>query len=234
MIAIIGGTSLLDTASFAGWPDVTVSTRFGTTQLKRSRNTVFLQRHGDPCLPPHRINHRANVAALKELGVQKVLAINSVGSLKAAIKPGTLVIPDDFICPWHIETFFDDEARFMVPAMDEMFARDVFRVCTMHTRSVRMGGTYVQTMGPRLETRAEIKMLKRFGDIVGMTLASEATLAMELELPYASICSVDNYCHGIHATPLTIDEIMANVLNNVRKIESILATFIDRNAAWIS
>ncbi len=92
-----------------------------------------------------------------------------------------------------------------------------------------MGGTYVQTIGPRLETRAEIKMLKRFGDIVGMTLASEATLAMELELPYASICSVDNYCHGIHKTPLTMDEIFQNVANNARTIENILNTFIDRN-----
>ena len=121
------------------------------------------------------------------------------------------MIPDDFICPWHVETFFDDEARFMVPVMDEVFARDILRICTMHTRSVRMGGIYVQTIGPRLETRAEIKMLKRFGDIVGMTLASEATLAMELEMPYASICSVDNYCHGIHTVPLTMDEILANV-----------------------
>jgi 5'-methylthioadenosine phosphorylase len=231
MIAIIGGTSLLDAASFAGWPDVAISTRFGAAQLKRSKNTVFLQRHGAPCLPPHRINHKANIAALKELGAQKVLAINSVGSLKAAIKPGTLVIPDDFICPWHIETFFDDEARFMVPAMDEMFARDIFGICTMHTRSVRMGGTYVQTIGPRLETRAEVKMLKRFGDIVGMTLASEATLAMELELPYASICSVDNYCNGILKTPLTMDEIFANIAKNARIIENILNAFIDRNAA---
>ena len=92
-----------------------------------------------------------------------------------------------------------------------------------------MGGIYVQTTGPRLETRAEIKMLKRFGDIVGMTLASEATLALELEVPYASICSIDNYCHGIQATPLTMDRIFENVTKNLRTIESILNTFIERN-----
>ena len=231
MIAIIGGTSLLDTASFTGWPDATVPTRFGSVALKRSDNAVFLQRHGNPCVPPHRIVHKANITVLKELGVRRILAINSVGSLKKAIKPGTLVVPDDFICPWHIETFFDEEARYTVPVMDEAFAGDVFSICRTHTRSVRLGGTYVQTTGPRLETRAEIRMLKRFGDIVGMTLASEAALALELELPYASVCSVDNYCHGIREIPLTMDEIFANVAKNARMIERILTTFLNRNAA---
>lgn len=229
MFAIIGGTSLLNTAVFTGWCDGTVSTQFGNVAVKISGNGVFLQRHGDPCLPPHRIDHRANVAALKDLGAQKILAVNSVGSLKIGIKPGTLIIPDDFLCPWHVETFFDDAARFMIPSMDGVFAREIFEICAAHTRSVQMGGTYVQTIGPRLETRAEIRMLKQFGDIVGMTLASEATLAMEMELLYASICSVDNYCHGIGKTPLTMDEIVENVANNARTIEYILNTFIDRN-----
>lgn len=231
MIAIVGGTSLLETAIFGRWRDRTVGTRFGEAAVKTAGNAVFLQRHGTPFLPPHRINHRANMTALKDLGARKILAINSVGSLKTVIKPGSLIVPDDFICPWHVETFFDDEARFMIPAMDETFAREVFGICTLHTGSVRMGGTYIQTIGPRLETRAEINMLKRFGDIVGMTLVSEATLAMELELPYASICSVDNYCHGILKTPLTIDEIFANAAKNKRTIEDILNTFIDRNTA---
>ncbi len=231
MFAIIGGTSLLDTAVFTEWCDGTVTTQFGNVAVKTSGNGAFLQRHGNPCLPPHRIGHRANIAALKDLGVQKILAINSVGSLKITIKPGTLIVPDDFICPWHVETFFDDTARFMIPSMDETFAREIFEICAAHTRSVRMGGTYIQTIGPRLETRAEIRMLKQFGDIVGMTLASEATLAMELELPYASICSVDNYCHGISKTPLTMDEILENIANNARTIENILNTFIDRNTA---
>jgi 5'-methylthioadenosine phosphorylase len=117
----------------------------------------------------------------------------------------------------------------MVPEMDRVFAREIFELCSLHTRSVRMGGTYVQTIGPRLETRAEIKILKRFGDIVGMTLASEATLAMELNIPYASICSVDNYCHGISRTQLTMEELVTNVSKNVRTIENILTAFIGRN-----
>ncbi len=213
---------------FSGWPDKKVKTPYGTVTVRKGDGVLFLQRHGDPPRPPHRIPHQANIAALKKLGARKILAINSVGSLKLSIKPGTLVIPDDFASPWHIETFFDDEMRFMIPAMDEVFAREVFAICRKQTKAVRMGGTYIQTIGPRLETRAEITMLKRFGDIVGMTLASEATLAIECALPYASICSIDNYCHGITKVPLTMDEIHANVSKNVKTIEDILNAFITR------
>lgn len=228
MLAILGGTSLLECRIFSGWPEKKVKTPYGTVTVRKGDGVLFLQRHGDPPRPPHRISHQANIAALRELGAGKILAINSVGSLKLSIKPGTLVVPDDFASPWHIETFFDDEMRFMIPAMDEAFAREVFAVCRERTKSIRMGGTYIQTIGPRLETRAEITMLKRFGDIVGMTLASEATLAIEYALPYASICSIDNYCHGITKVPLTMDEIHTNVSRNVKTIEDILDTFITR------
>lgn len=226
MLALLGGTSLLASPVFSRWPDKTITTPFGTVTVKTAEAAVFLQRHGNPCLPPHRIPHRANIWALKELGATKILAVNSVGSLKPSIRPGTLVIPDDFASPWHTETFFDDEMRFMVPVMDEEFAREVYGVCRRHTKTVRMGGTYIQTIGPRLETRAEINMLKRFGDIVGMTLASEATLAIESCLPYASICSIDNYCHGIMKVPLTMDEIYENVARNLKTIQDILNAFI--------
>lgn len=219
---------MLECRIFSGWPDKKVKTPYGTVAVKKGDGVVFLQRHGSPGVPPHRISHRANIAALKKLGARKVLAVNSVGSLKASLKPGTLVVPDDFASPWHIETFFDDEMRFMIPAMDEAFAREVFAACRKQTKAVRMGGTYIQTIGPRLETRAEITMLKHFGDVVGMTLASEATLAMEAGLPYASICSIDNYCHGILKVPLTMDEIYANVAKNLRTIEAILAGFVAR------
>jgi 5'-methylthioadenosine phosphorylase len=196
--------------------------------VKKGNGVVFLQRHGSPPMPPHRIGHRANIAALKELGVHKIVAVNSVGSLKLSLEPGTLLVPDDFVSPWHVETFFDDEMRFMIPVMDGNFAHEVFVACREHTMAVRMGGTYVETIGPRLETKAEINVLKGFGDIVGMTLASEATLAMEMDLPYASICSIDNYCHGIVEVPLTMDEIRANVSRNLSTIETVLNSLITR------
>lgn len=228
MQAIIGGTSLLGSEIFSGWADKKVKTTFGTAAVKIKGQSLFLQRHGDPPLPPHRIDHRANIAALKKLGAERILAVNSVGSLKAAIKPGSLVIPDDFICPWHIPTFHDDDMNFLVPSMDERLAREVFKLCKIHTKAVRMGAVYIQTIGPRLETKAEIRMLRRFGDIIGMTLASEATLAIEQGIPYASICSIDNYCNGIAKVPLTMDEIHANVSRNAETIGNILDHFITK------
>lgn len=228
MQAIIGGTSLLKSNIFYGWSDKKVRGPFGTVNLKVKGESIFLQRHGDPPIPPHRIDHRANIGALKKLGVKRIIAVNSVGSLKVAIRPGSLLIPDDFFSPWQIPTFFDNETRYIVPFMDGTLAGDLFKICREHTRSVRMGGIYVQTIGPRLETRAEIAALKRFGDIVGMTLASEATLAIEGAIPFASICSIDNYCNGIAKVPLTMDEIYANVSKNASTIEDILETIVKR------
>lgn len=228
MQAIIGGTSLFGSRIFSGWSDKKVKTPFGTVAVKAKGKTVFLQRHGSPPLPPHRIDHRANIAALKKLGVEKILAVNSVGSLKTAIKPGSLAIPGDFISPWHIPTFHDDDMRFLIPSMDEDLAGKVFKICREHTKAVRMGVVYVQTLGPRLETKAEINMLRRFGDIIGMTLASEATLAIEQAIPYASICSIDNYCNGIAKVPLTMDKIFENVSKNAKTIEDILDHFITK------
>jgi 5'-methylthioadenosine phosphorylase len=219
MIAIIGGTSVLDTGLFRSWPQKRVETPYGPVALKEQGKVVFLQRHGEPAVPPHRINHRANIWALKRLGTERIIAINSVGSLKISIRPGAFLIPDDFISIWQIATFFDDTMRFMIPKMDQGLAQELGRNCTKLNIAVRLGGTYVQTMGPRLETRAEIRMLERFGDVVGMTMASEATLSMEQEIPYVSLCSVDNYCNGIVEVPLTLADIQRNVALNVKRLE---------------
>jgi 5'-methylthioadenosine phosphorylase len=159
---------------------------------------------------------------MKHLGVHEIVAINSVGSLKLVIKPGTFLIPDDFLSIWHIPTFFNDEMQFTVPRMDLDRATHLYRHCKALKIPARKGGVYIQTRGPRLETKAEINMLKKFGDIVGMTMASEVTLCLEYGIPYASVCSVDNYCHGIAKKPLTMDEIQRNVRKNLQHIERLI------------
>ena len=222
MIAFIGGTSLIDSTIFRSWSQKKVKTPYGVVTLQKEQNSIFLQRHGNPPLPPHRINHKPNVWAMKHLGVQKIVAINSVGSLKLTIKPGTFVIPNDFLSIWHIPTFFDDEMRFIVPCMDSNHAVRLYQHCKAIKIPVKNGGIYVQTQGPRLETKAEINMLKKFGDIVGMTMASEVTLCLEVGISYASICSIDNYCHGISKTPLTLEEIRENVRINLQHIERLI------------
>jgi 5'-methylthioadenosine phosphorylase len=222
MIGFIGGTSLIDSTVFKYWSQKKLKTPYGVVFLKRDGDSLFLQRHGSPPLPPHRINHQANIWAMKHLGVQEIVAINSVGSVKLSIKPGTFLIPDDFLSIWNIPTFFNDEMRFIVPHMDTGCTAGLYKRCKSLKLPIKNGGIYIQTRGPRLETKAEISMLKKFGDVVGMTMASEATLCLEYDIPYASICSVDNYCHGIAKTPLTMDEIQRNVMSNLKNIERLI------------
>lgn len=224
MIAFIGGTSLIGSTVFQGWPREEAETPYGTVILKKDKGSFFLQRHGNPPLPPHMINHRANVWALKNLGVEKVIAVNSVGSLRLECKPGSFVVPDDFLTFCATSTFYDNEMRFTVPRMDARLAHHLYSRCEHLGIPVTMGGVYIQTQGPRLETKAEINMLKNFGHVVGMTMASEVTLCLEIGLPYASLCSVDNYCHGIARVPLTVDAIQENVRINRGHIEAIIAS----------
>jgi 5'-methylthioadenosine phosphorylase len=94
---------------------------------------------------------------------------------------------------------------------------------------VMLGGIYIQTTGPRLETKAEINFFKRFGDIVGMTLASEATLCMEQGIPYVSICSVDNYCNGIGGKRLTVAQMTRNAKKSVQAFERLVNALIQEN-----
>jgi 5'-methylthioadenosine phosphorylase len=226
VIGIIGGTSLLSSAIFRDWDKEPVATPYGRVEVRLQGASAFLQRHGNPPMPPHRINHRGNISALAALKVDHILAINSVGSLRLAIRPGSFVIPDDFVSPWQIPTFFDDEMRFTVPRMDQNLGRSLYDRCRREKIKARAGGVYIQTVGPRLETRAEIAMLKRFGHVVGMTMAAEATLSMERGIPYASLCSIDNYCNGIVEVPLTMEQIHENAVNNSTQIERLIRSAV--------
>jgi len=228
MICIIGGTSLTNSKIFSSWKTQQIKTTYGVVQYKTDGKSVFLQRHGKDSVPPHMINHRANIQAMKDLGAEKIIAINSVGSLKAALKPGTFMIPDDFISLWQIPTFFDNDMKFIVPEMDKKLGKLLCDICKKHIAHLRFGGTYIQTTGPRLETKAEIRMLKGYGHIIGMTMASEATLSMEYGIPYASLCSIDNYCNGLVKVPLTMQEITDNIAKNIKIIEGVIEMLITR------
>ena len=218
----------MNSGILSSWKERQIKTPYDTVKYKTDGKSVFLQRHGKASVPPHRINHRANIQAMKDLGVEKIVAINSVGSLRTALKPGTFIIPDDFISPWQIPTFFDSRMKFIVPEMDKELGKLLYGICKRHIAYLHFGGTYIQTTGPRLETKAEIRMLKGYGHIIGMTMASEATLCMEYDIPYASLCSIDNYCNGIARTPLTMQEINSNVARNIRTIEEVIEMLIFR------
>ncbi len=237
VVGLIGGSglrtpSLLDDAvakpldtPYGKPSDAPVAGRHGDTTV------LFLSRHGaEHRIPPHRINHRANLWALKELGATRILATASTGSLKTSIRPGSFVVPHDFVAFWNIPTFHDEDVLHATPGLDARLRDALVAGGKAAKASVRGRGVYVQTSGPRLETPAEIRHFAALGDVLGMTMASEATLASELRLPYAAVCSVDNYCNGIVERPLTFEQIRATQKKNVDALRQLIEAALERIA----
>jgi 5'-methylthioadenosine phosphorylase len=221
MLGIIGGTSLL----FSDLPPLekkTVHTPYGPADLLQGE-AVLLMRHQQG-IPPHRINHRAHFAALALTGVDKVVAIGSVGSLREGIDPGSLLIPTDYIAVGQVPTIHDHAVVHIRPEISPDLQKKIARLVP----EARVGGVYVQTCGPRIETMAEVRMLSRVADVVGMTLASEATLAAELEIPFAALCNVDNYAHGLGTEVLTFAHILEAAQENRERTAEILQRLIKR------
>jgi 5'-methylthioadenosine phosphorylase len=193
---------------------------------------AFLARHGTGHgIPPHRINHRANVWALKELGVRRIVALSSVGSLRKDLRPGTLAVPHDYLCLGDLPTFFDDKVVHATPTLDEVARKALLAVAKRGGVPARARAVYAQTRGPRLETKAEIHLLSDYADVVGMTMASEATLAAEAEVGYACLCTVDNYAHGIAARPPSYEEIRKAARRNASKVAELLPDVVRALAA---
>jgi len=214
VLGVLGGSGLYDPSFLRGAREKTVKTPFGkpSDALRigdvGDLRVVFIPRHGRKhSMPANLVNHGANLWAMKQEKVSHVIATSSSGSLKKAIKPGCLVVPDDFMCFWSIPTVTDD-VHHVTPQLDPEIRSLLTKAASKARAEVRKTGTYVQTLGPRLETKAEIAFFKDYGDILGMTLASEATIACELDMAYASLCSVDNYCNGIMPEPLTYKQIV--------------------------
>jgi 5'-methylthioadenosine phosphorylase len=223
MLGIIGGTSLL----FSPLPDLEkrqIDTPFGNAELLIG-DVALLMRHQQN-LPPHRINFRANMAALAIAGVDRVIAFGSSGSLNHDITPGSLVIPTDYLSISDIPSIHDHAVEHVMPELSPELSQELSRIIP----AARLGGTYVQTRGPRFETVAEIGALSRFADLVGMTLASEATLARELGMPFAAICTVDNYANGLADGVLTWDEVLEISRQYRERTGKILDTIISQLA----
>lgn len=220
MLGIITGTSL--PGKEFGGERKTIRTEYGSVEIFVGDNAVFLPRHGvNMDTPPHKINHHANIMALKRAGADGVVCVCSTGSLKEEIKPGTLVVPHDYINFARYVTFYDREMRHTVPELDEELRNDIIKAC--HGRD---GGVYVQTHGPRFETKAEIAVLKQYADIVGMTMACEAALCSEIDIPVAALCTVDNYANGVVEQELSYEVIVENVEKNRDMVIDVIARVI--------
>lgn len=228
-LAIIGGTGVY---AFPGLENPTrreVSTRWGTpssaivTGEVNGRRVAFLARHGERhTISPHRINYRANVAALHEMGAQRVVGVNAVGGIREDMAPRALAIPDQLIdyTSGRAASFCDADGEPVLHVeFGEPYAARLRHELVTAARDAGIavvdGGCYGATQGPRLETRAEIARMRRDGcDLVGMTGMPEAALARELDMEYACIVVVANWAAGCGPdpdAPISLGEIHAHL-----------------------
>ncbi|MDR0736595.1 MAG: S-methyl-5'-thioinosine phosphorylase [Zoogloeaceae bacterium] len=238
MLAIIGGSGLTQLSNLDVQERRVIRTPYGESSgvlsfgRMRGRDVLFLPRHGyGHSIPPHRVNYRANIWALKECGAQRVVSIASVGGIRADLNPGDIVIPHQIMdYTWgRKNTYFDGNdvsvthVDFTHP-YDENLRRQLVLSAAAAGIAVRDGGVYAATQGPRLETAAEIDRLERDGaEVVGMTGMPEAVLAREMELPYAAINPVANHAAGRgksaeHVRFEHLSEILNEVMSRVRTI----------------
>ena len=215
-LALIGGTSLLESPQFRDATPLPMGTPYGPVTLLEQNGILFLQRHGlEQYTPPHLINHRANIHALHQAGAQRVLSIGSVGSMRQDILPGTMVVPDDFYAPHLGISFFEDQRGHKPPGFHPTWRETILEHWQRSGLPLpQIGGIYWQTIGPRFETPAEIRILQPHVHLVGMTVAAECILAGELDLPYAALCMVDNFANGIHEEILSYESFKAQVHAN--------------------
>lgn len=243
-LAVIGGTGVY---AFPGLHDSerhAVDTRWGkpssaiVTGDVAGKRVAFLARHGEGhTIAPHRINYRANIAALHELGVRRVVAVNAVGGIRDDMGPRVLVVPDQLIdYTWGRAASFCDadgepvlHAEFGDP-YGESLRRALLDAARRADVPVVAGGCYGATQGPRLETRAEITRMRRDGcDLVGMTGMPEAALARELDIDYACLAVVANFAAGCGPepdAPISLDEIHAHLAAATALVPQIITTLL--------
>ena len=207
MLGIIGGSGLTQLANLdvahreivrTPWGEPSGPLVFGRIA---GRETVFLARHGHGhTIPPHLVNYRANVDALRRAGATWIVSVASVGGIRGDLAPGALVVPDQVIdYTWGRDNSYQDSSPSQVVHIDFTEPYDakvrkaILSAGQRRNEPILDGGTYAATQGPRLETAAEINKLERDGAaMVGMTGMPEAALAREAGLPYAALCVVAN------------------------------------------
>ncbi len=227
MIGIIGGTVFFKSDLFTSLKTLPEHTKFGTVYLKKSKGFVFIPRHSaNNNIPAHAINHKANITALKNLGVKEVVGVYSTGSLKKEFEPGSLVVPDDYINFQKPLTFFDLTSKHVAPRLSSETRKKLISSAEKLGLTVKTKATYFQSPGPRLETKAEVNFLKDYADLVGMTMASEATLCRELGLRFAGLCSVDNFANGVTDKHLSQELIEEAAARNSNIVSAILSELI--------
>ncbi|WP_256646824.1 S-methyl-5'-thioinosine phosphorylase [Thermomonas paludicola] len=243
-LAVIGGTGVYALGDLADVESHQPVTRYGAPSgpvrvgTCAGKRVAFLARHGEGhSLPPHTINYRANLAALKALGATRVLALNTVGGITERFGPRVLACPDQLIdYTWGRVSTLCEEPGSEVLHVDfgapytPSLRRDVIAAAQRAQVALVDGGCYGATQGPRLETRAEIERMRRDGcDLVGMTGMPEAGLARELELDYACLAIVANWAAGAGPDAseiITLQDVLDNVAAAMEGVPRILRTLL--------
>jgi 5'-methylthioadenosine phosphorylase len=234
-VGVIGGSGLYAMAALENVREVEVTTPFGPPSdayivgTLYGHDMVFLPRHGrGHRLPPSAINFRANIYGLKSLGVEWVIAVSAVGSMREAIHPGQLVIPDQFIdrTRQRVSTFFEDitvHVTFADPVC-RVLAQLLYQAASDTGATAHFGGTYLCIEGPQFSTRAESRLYRQWGvDVIGMTNMPEAKLAREAELCYATLALATDYdCWHASAADVDIGAILAILQRNVQLAQEII------------
>lgn len=240
-IGIIGGSGLYQIEGFAEVADIVVPTPFGTPSdviiggTLHGRSVFFLPRHGrGHRIAPHEINHRANIWALRSLGVRWIVAVTAVGSLQEKYRPRDVVLPDQFfdrMSNRDSHTFFGN-GIVAHPSFAEPVSSDLRKIlataCQAAGKTCHDGGTYVNMDGPAFSTRAESMVNRQLGfDVIGMTNLPEAKLAREAEIALATLAMITDYdCWKTDEEPVTADAVIAHLHANVEAAKEILARAI--------
>lgn len=242
-LAVIGGTGLTKIDGLEVIHRQVVNTPYGVPSgqvihgnLKR-HEIMFLARHGYAhCIPPHKINYRANIWALQHLGAENIVAVSSVGGIAQAMSPQTLVVPDQLIDYTHArpQTFFEEGLKCVEHIDFSQPYTPLLRQALLEAGKAAKvplidGATYGVTQGPRLETAAEIARLERDGcHVVGMTAMPEAALAREVGLNYASCNVVSNWAAGKSDQPITMDEIRNHLTQGMQQVRLLLQALVQQ------
>ena len=227
-IGIIGGSGLYSMPGFSETTELTLETPFGAPSdayvlgMLEGRQVAFLSRHGrGHRFMPTEINYRANILGMKKLGVERIISLSAVGSLKAEHRPLDFVIPDQFIdrTRHRVDTFFGNGLVVHV-GLGHPICEDTAKIaaegCKRAGVNVKSGGTYLNMEGPQFSTKAESNLYRSWGlDIIGMTNLTEARLAREAELCYVTVAMVTDYdCWHEEHDHVTVDQIVAVLLKN--------------------
>jgi 5'-methylthioadenosine phosphorylase len=227
-VAFISGTSIVNSTLFSSWEVRQVETPYGRVAYKARGDHALINRHGYGIpLPPHSINYRANIRALADLGFRDIVSLNSVGSLKPEIPPGSIVSCSDYVCLQQgPATFFDTELKGGAPVIaNNLIPLLVGRLSPEF--AIPTGKVYVQMRGPRFETKAEIRVVRAWGDVIGMTAAHEADLCSEAGLNYNSLALADNYANGLEGTQIDFATFRELVKSNQEKVNRLFTRMLE-------